>query len=76
MPFNYALARRAVMSNGATQAAITKIDVLFQECKGVKSYDELSKETKRFVEKVEKEISVRNANWYRTRRLGDCRQKE
>jgi len=29
--------------------------VLFQECKGVKSYDELSKETKRFVEKVEKE---------------------
>lgn len=57
-PFSYELAKRAVMLNGATQAAITKIDVLFQECKGVKSYDELSQEAKKFVEKIEKEIRV------------------
>lgn len=57
-PFSYELAKRAVMLNGATQAAITKIDVLFPECEGVKSYDELSQEAKRFVEKVEKEIKV------------------
>lgn len=57
-PFSYELAKRAVMLNGATQAAITKIDVLYPECKGVKSYDELSQEAKRFVEKVEEEIKV------------------
>ncbi len=57
-PFNIELAKRAVMLNGATQAAITKIDVLFPECKGVKSYDELSKKAKTFIENVEKEIRV------------------
>jgi adenylosuccinate synthase len=57
-PFSYELARRAVMLNGATQAAITKIDVLFPECKGVKSYDGLSGEARRFIEKVEAEIKV------------------
>jgi len=57
-PFNYDLAKRAAMLNGATQLAITKIDVLFPECKGVKSYRELSQEAKTFIEKVEKEIKV------------------
>jgi adenylosuccinate synthase len=57
-PFNYELAKRAVMLNGATQSAVTKIDVMFPECKGVKSYEELSKEAKAFIEKIEKEIEV------------------
>jgi len=57
-PFNYDLARRAVMLNGATQAAVTKIDVLFPECRGVKSYEELSQQAKAFVKKAEKEIRV------------------
>lgn len=57
-PFNYELAKRAVMINGATQAALTKIDVMFPECKGVRSYEELSKEAKAFVENVEREIKV------------------
>jgi adenylosuccinate synthase len=57
-PFSYKLAKRAVMLNGATQAAITKIDVMFPECKGAKSYEELSKEAKTFIGKVEKEIHV------------------
>jgi len=57
-PFNYELARRAIMLNGATQAALTKIDVLFPECKGVKSYGKLSKEARTFIENVEKEIKV------------------
>jgi len=57
-PFSYELAKRAVMLNGATQAAVTKIDVMFPECKGVKSYEELSKEARAFVEKIEKEIQV------------------
>ena len=57
-PFNYELARRAIMLNGATQAALTKIDVLFPECKGVKSYEGLSQKARSFVEKVEKEIKL------------------
>jgi len=57
-PFSYELAKRAVMLNGATQAAITKIDVVFPECKSVKSYDELSQGAKKFAERVEKEIGV------------------
>ena len=57
-PFDYELAKRAVMLNGATQAAITKIDILFPECKGVKSYEELSQKAKNFIENVEKEIKV------------------
>jgi len=32
--------------------------VMFPECKGVKSYEELSKEAKAFIGKVEKEIQV------------------
>jgi len=57
-PFSYELAKRAVMLNGATQAAITKIDVLFPECKGVKSYDRLSQNAREFIENVEKEIKI------------------
>jgi adenylosuccinate synthase len=57
-PFSFELAKRAVMLNSATQAAVTKIDVLFPECKGVKSYDKLSKGAKAFIENVEKEIKV------------------
>ena len=57
-PFNYDLAKRAVMLNGATQAAVTKIDILYPECKGVKSYNELSQQAKAFIKKVEKEIGV------------------
>ena len=57
-PFNYELARRAITLNGATQAAVTKIDVLFPECKGVKSYEGLSQKARGFIEKVEKEIKL------------------
>jgi len=58
-PFSFELAKRAVMLNGATQAAITKIDVLFPECKGVKSYQELSSDAKEFIKRVEEEIKLR-----------------
>jgi len=57
-PFNYELARRAVILNGATQAAVTKIDVIFPECRGIRSYQELSQKAKTFVENVEKEIKM------------------
>lgn len=57
-PFNYELAERAVKLNGATQAAVTKVDILFPECKGAKSYDELPKEARSFIQEIEEEIKV------------------
>lgn len=57
-PFSFDLAKRAVMLNGATQAAITKMDVLFPECKGARTYMELPQKARAFVEKVEREIKV------------------
>jgi adenylosuccinate synthase len=57
-PFSYELAKRAVMLNSATQAAVTKIDVLFPECKGAKSYTDLSSKAKAFIGRVEKEIKI------------------
>ncbi len=56
-PFSFELAKRAVMLNGATQIAVTKIDILFPECKGVQSYGELSREAKAFVENIEKQLN-------------------
>ncbi|NIP67457.1 adenylosuccinate synthetase [Candidatus Bathyarchaeota archaeon] len=57
-PFNYELAKRAVMLNGATQAAVTKVDILFPDCKGVDSYEKLSPEARQFVQGIEKEIKI------------------
>jgi len=57
-PFSFELAKRAVMLNGATQVAVTKIDVLFPDCKSAKTYDELSGEAKAFISKIERELKV------------------
>ncbi|RLF17573.1 MAG: adenylosuccinate synthetase [Thermoprotei archaeon] len=57
-PFNITMARRAVMINSATQVAITKIDVLYPNAKGLREYDELPKEAKAFIETIEKQLGV------------------
>ena len=57
-PFNFDLAKRAVMLNGATQVALTKIDLLFPECAGAREFDELSADARKFVLKVEKALGV------------------
>lgn len=46
------------MINGATHAALTKLDCVFPECKSVKIYDELSMEAKHFIANIEKNIGV------------------
>jgi len=46
------------MLNSSTQAALTKVDVLFPECKGVTSYEELSREAKALIKNIEEEIQV------------------
>ncbi|HJW88939.1 MAG TPA: adenylosuccinate synthetase, partial [Dehalococcoidia bacterium] len=57
-PFNHALARRAVMINGATQLAITKFDVLHPELRGSNSYGDLSSEARKFIETVEERVGL------------------
>ena len=57
-PFNFELARRAVMINSATQAALTKLDILYPQCKGAKNYDELPEEAKQFTKEIEKQIGI------------------
>jgi len=56
--FNFELAKRAIMLNSATQVAITKLDVLFPECAGKTSYDNLSQKAKEFIKKIESELGV------------------
>lgn len=57
-PFNFELARKAVMVNGATQAALTKLDVLHPECKGARTYNELPIEAKQFIKEIEKQTGI------------------
>ncbi len=57
-PFDFELARRAVRLNGATACAITKIDAVYPDAKGVREYSKLSADAKRFIEEVEAEVGV------------------
>lgn len=56
--FDFELAKRAVMINGATQLALTCVDRLFKDASGVQSWEELPSEAKKFVERVEGELKV------------------
>lgn len=57
-PFNFELARRAVMINGATQIAVTKLDILYPETKSLTDFDELGDEAKAFINKIEEELGL------------------
>ena len=56
--FDFDLAQRAVMLNSATQLAITKLDVRFPECAGVKSFNDLTNEAKSFIKNIEEKLQV------------------
>ena len=56
--FDFDLARRAIMLNGATQISITKLDVLFSDCAGKTSYNELSDAAKAFITNIETELNT------------------
>jgi adenylosuccinate synthase len=57
-PFNFDLARKAVMLNGATEIAITKLDVIFPECKDLRTEKDLPWEAQVFVREVEEKVKV------------------
>jgi adenylosuccinate synthase len=57
-PFDFELAKKTAKINGATQAALTKLDSLFASCRGVKQYGDLPEEAKNFVKEVESRTGV------------------
>ena len=56
--FDFDLARRAIMLNGATQISITKLDVLFTDCAGKTLFDELSDGAKEFIKNIEMKLNT------------------
>jgi len=57
-PFNHRLAKRAAMINGATQLAITKLDIMYPQCKGVSSIDDVPDEGKAFIAEIEEKVGL------------------
>ena len=57
-PFDFELAKKTAKINGATQAALTKLDIIYPECKGSRKYDDLSKDAKEFIKEVETRTGV------------------
>lgn len=57
-PFDYKLAKRAVMLNGATMIALTKLDVLYPESKGATVFGELGAKAKSFIKGIEDELKI------------------
>ena len=57
-PFNFELAKHAVKLNSATQIALTKIDIVFPQDAHKTSYEDLSKQAKEFIEKIESETKT------------------
>jgi adenylosuccinate synthase len=58
-PFNMELAKKSVMLNSATQIAVTKLDVIFPDCAGLKEYPKLPSQAKSFIEKIEDTVGVK-----------------
>jgi adenylosuccinate synthase len=57
-PFNFEVAKKAVTINGATQAALTKLDSVYPQCKGARTYQELPQEAKQFINEIEKQTGI------------------
>lgn len=57
-PFDFELARKTGKINGATQAALTKLDSLFPKCRSARTLESLPVEAKRFVKEVEDRTGV------------------
>jgi len=56
--FDFDLARRAAMINGATQLTITCLDRLFKGAAGAKQLGQLPADAREFIKKIEREVGV------------------
>jgi adenylosuccinate synthase len=57
-PFDFELAKKTAKINGATQAAVTKLDSMFPQCKGAREFSDLSKNAKEFIQEVENRTGI------------------
>jgi adenylosuccinate synthase len=57
-PFDFDLAKRNAKINGATQAALTKLDCIFPGCQGKRKYSDLPLDAKNFIKDVESRTGV------------------
>jgi adenylosuccinate synthase len=57
-PFDFELAKKTAKINGATQAALTKLDCIFPSCRSVKKFSALPKEAKEFIREIETKTGV------------------
>ncbi|MCP8318465.1 MAG: adenylosuccinate synthetase [Candidatus Methylarchaceae archaeon HK01B] len=57
-PFNFDLAKRAVMLNSATQIALTKLDVVFPSSHGISRFEDLPSKAKKFIKDIEDSLGV------------------
>jgi len=57
-PFDFNLAKKSIQINSATQIALTKLDIIFPQCKSIKDYSKLSNDAKKFVENIESETGI------------------
>lgn len=58
-PFDMNLAKKAIRLNTATQIAITKLDVIFPETRGIREFNKLSEKAKEFIQNIEAETGVK-----------------
>lgn len=56
--FDFELAKRSAMINGATQVALTCLDRLFKEASGASRWEQLPRNAQEFVKRVEDELGV------------------
>jgi adenylosuccinate synthase len=57
-PFDFELAKKTAKINGATQAAVTKLDCMFPKCQSMKKFDALPTDAKQFIKEVEKKTGL------------------
>jgi adenylosuccinate synthase len=58
-PFDFDLAKKSTRLNSATQIAITKLDVMFPSCAGVRQYEKMPTDARKFIEEIEGELGVK-----------------
>jgi adenylosuccinate synthase len=57
-PFDFELAKKVAKINGATQAALTKLDIMFPNCRSARNYSDLSAQAKEFIKEVENRTGI------------------
>ena len=57
-PIDFDTARKAIRLNGATQIALTKLDIIFPNIAGANSANKLTKEALDFIANIEKETGI------------------